>query len=213
MKVLLADDHRLFRDGLRPLLHREPGVEVVGEAGDGHEALRLVAQLRPDLVLLDVTMPGLNGLETARALTEAHPGVRVVMLTMHADRRFVVEALRAGAVGYVLKEAGFTELLQAMRTVMTGRIALSPQVADLVIADYAAQARLAPEGATPLSSREREVLQAMAEGLSTKEIAFQLGVSVKTVEAHRKAIMDRLDLHSVAELTKYAIRTGLTTLG
>ncbi|MFH1463593.1 MAG: response regulator transcription factor [Pseudomonadota bacterium] len=212
MKILLVDDHRLFRDGLRPLLARQADMVVVGEAGDGREALALVGELAPDVVLMDVTMPGMDGLQATRAILAAHPTVRIVILTMHADRAFVAEALKAGAAGYLLKEAPFSDLVQALRAVRAGRIQLSPAVAELVVQDYVLLARGELPAGSPLSDREREVLQLVAGGLSTKEIAFQLGVSVKTVETHRKQIMDKLDLHSVADLTKYAIREGLTSL-
>ncbi|MCE9637922.1 MAG: response regulator transcription factor [Planctomycetes bacterium] len=212
MKILLVDDHRLFRDGLRPLLGRERGFEVVGEAGDGTEAVRLVASLAPDVVLMDVTMPGLSGIEATRAIVANHPTTKVVILTMHADKRYVTEALKAGASGYLLKDAAFSDLVQALRIVEDGRIHLSPRVAEMVVEDYAHLARQSPPSEGPLSTREREVLQAMAAGHSTKEIAFHLGISVKTAETHRRQIMEKLDLHSVAELTKYAIREGLSSL-
>jgi DNA-binding NarL/FixJ family response regulator len=212
VRILLVDDHRLFRDGLRPLLARERGIEVVGEAGDGLEAVALVKSLAPDIVLMDVTMPGMNGIEATRAIVAARAETKVVILTMHVDRRYATEALRAGASGYLLKEAAFSDLVQALRLVQAGKTHLSPPIAEMVVEDYAQLARHLPAAAGPLSAREREVLQAMAAGRSTKEIAFQLGISVKTAETHRRQIMEKLDLHSVAELTKYAIREGLSSL-
>lgn len=212
MKILLADDHRLFRDGLRPLLARETGFEVVGEAGDGHEAVRLAAALAPDVVLMDITMPGVNGIEATRAIVAARPATRVVVLTMHADRRYATEALQAGASGYLLKEAAFSDLVAALRAVAGGHVQVSPRIAEMVVDEYAHLARSGSPDAGPLSSREREVLRAMAEGFATKEVAFRLGMSVKTAETHRRQIMEKLGLHSVAELTKYAIREGLTDL-
>lgn len=212
MRILLVDDHRLFRDGLRPLLAREQGIEVVGEAGDGREALRMVEALSPDIVLMDLTMPEMNGIDATREILALRPQTRVIILTMHADRRYVTESLKAGASGYLLKEAAFSELVAALRQVRTGKIQLNPRVAEMVVEDYVHLARQAPEPTCALSTREREVLQAMAEGRSTKEIAFNLGLSVKTVETPRKQIMEKLDLHSVAELTKYAVREGLTSL-
>jgi len=211
--ILLADDHRIFRDGLRPLLAGESDLEVVGEADDGLAALALARERRPDLAILDISLPGLNGLEVTRRLTEELPAVRVVILSMHSDRRFVREALRAGARGYVLKDAGFPELLLAVRAAREGRTFLGAAVNEQVIRDYVTLAAADPGSAfAVLSAREREVLQLLAEGCATKEIADRLNLSVKTVESHRKSVMDKLEIHSVAELTKYAIREGLTRL-
>ena len=211
--VLLADDHRIFRDGLRPLLAAQPDLEVVAEAEDGLEALRLARELEPTVAVLDISMPGLNGLEVTRRLAREAPAVRTVILSMHSDRRFVLEALRAGARGYLLKDAGFEELLVAIREVCEDRIHLGAAVSEQVIRDYVSLAD-AEEGSAfaLLSAREREVLQLLAEGLATKEIADRLNLSVKTVESHRKAVMDKLEIRSIAELTKYAIREGLTPL-
>lgn len=212
-KILIADDHRLFRDGLRNLLSRHEDLEVVGETTDGPSTIRAVDKLKPDLVLMDVSMPGLNGIEATRRIRAEHASVRVVMLSMHSDQRFILESLRAGAVGYLLKDCAIEELLVAIRTLMRDQIYLSRTIADSVIKDYMNLARRAPTSAfSVLSAREREVLQALAEGKSTKEMAAQLNISVKTIETHRKQIMDKLDIRSVAELTKYAIREGLTPL-
>ncbi len=213
IRVVLADDHRLFRDGLRTLLEQQPRIEVVGEAADGTALLALVPKLRPDVVLMDVSMPGLNGLEAARRLHADHPAVAVVMLSMHADHRFVVEALRAGALGYVLKDCEVAELVEAVRCAARGEVHLAPAVAGGVVRDYLALATERPGSAfSVLSAREREVLQMLSEGRTVKEIAQALVVSIKTVETHRKNVMDKLDIHSIAELTRYAIREGLTTL-
>jgi len=213
IRVLVADDHRLFRDGLRTLLERDAGLEVVGVAADGQSVLAQVGTCRPDVVLMDVSMPGLNGLETTRRLRADHPEVAVLMLSMHADHRFVVEALRAGALGYVPKDCEFSELRAAIRTVNGRQLFLSPSLAGRVVRDYLALMGDRPDSAfSVLSAREREVLQMLAEGRSAKDIAVALGVSIKTVESHRKNVMDKLDIHSVAELTKYAIREGLTHL-
>jgi DNA-binding NarL/FixJ family response regulator len=157
-------------------------------------------------------MPEMNGIDATRAILALRPQTRVIILTMHADRRYVTESLKAGASGYLLKEAAFSELVTALRQVRSGKIQLSPRVAEMVLEDYVHLARQAPGPANTLSAREREVLQATAEGRSTKEIAFNLGLSVKTVETHRKQIMEKLDLHSIAELTKHAVREGLTPL-
>jgi DNA-binding NarL/FixJ family response regulator len=212
-RILLADDHRLFRDGLRPLLASQDGLEVVGEADDGLTAARLAGELRPDVALLDISMPGLNGIELTRRLREEVPETAVVILSMHSDRRFVVEALRAGARGYLLKDTSFAEVLTAVRTVREGGTFLGAAVSEQVIRDYVQLADAEDGGAFGvLSHREREVLQALAEGASTKEIADRLHLSVKTVESHRKAVMDKLEIRSIAELTKFAIREGLTPL-
>jgi len=211
--VLLADDHRIFRDGLRPLLEAHPDLSVVGEAEDGLSVLERCHELRPAVVVLDISMPGLNGIEVCRRLAREQPDVRVLMLSMHGDRRFVQEALKAGARGYVLKDDGFDELLKGVMAVAEGRLHLSPAVGDQVLHDYIDRLDEGGGGAfAVLSAREREVLQLLAEGLATKAIAARLNLSAKTVESHRKAVMDKLDLHSVAELTKYAIREGLTSV-
>jgi DNA-binding NarL/FixJ family response regulator len=213
LRIVLVDDHRMFREALHPLLAQTPGFEVVAEAGDGQEAVDLVAGLAPDIVVMDVSMPGLNGIEATRRILAERPQTRVVVLSMHADRRFVAETLRAGAAAYVLKDAGFAELVRALQAVAAGRTYLSEQVRQLVVQEYVAVLQRDDASVfTVLSAREREVLQLVAEGASTKEIADRLSVSVKTVETHRRQIMEKLDLHSVAELTKYAIREGLTPL-
>jgi DNA-binding NarL/FixJ family response regulator len=213
IRLLLADDHRLFRDGLRTLLERQADLEVVGVAADGQSVLTQVGACRPYVVLMDVSMPGLNGLETTRRLRADHPDVAVLVLSMHADHGFVVEALRAGALGYVPKDTDIGELSEAIRTVRRRQIYLSPSLAGRIVRDYLALTDNRPDSAfSVLSTREREVLQMLAEGRSAKDIAGTLRVSIKTVETHRKNIMDKLDIHSVAELTKYAIREGLTHL-
>lgn len=213
LRVVLVDDHRMFREALRPLLAQTPGFEIAGEAGDGQAAVELCARLTPDVVIMDVSMPGLNGLEATRRILAERPRTRVVVLSMHADRRFVAETLRAGAAAYVLKDAGFAELVRALQAVAEGRTYLSEPVRQLVVQEYVAGLQREDRSAfSLLSAREREVLQLVAEGASTKEIGDRLSVSVKTVETHRRQIMEKLDLHSVAELTKYAIREGLTPL-
>ena len=213
IRVMLADDHRLFRDGLRTLLEQQPDVEVAGMAVDGQSVLTEVEKYRPEVVLMDVSMPGLNGIETTRRLHAERPEICVLMLSMHADQRFVVEALRAGALGYVLKDCEISELLEAIRAVHKRQVFLSPPIAMGVVRDYLSLACNRPESAfSVLSAREREVLQMLSEGSSTKEIAGELRVSIKTIETHRKNIMDKLGIHSIAELTRYAIREGLTHL-
>lgn len=213
LRVLIADDHQLFRDGLRSLLQRSAGFTVVGEAGDGLEALRLCNELRPDIVLLDISMPGLNGVEATRRIAAEVPHTRVLILSMHADRRFVAETLRAGASGYLLKDSAFPEVVRAIQSAMEGHVFLSPAITDVVAQDFAVRVPPPQNSAFQLlSPREREVLQLLAEGLATKEIADRLSVSAKTVETHRRQLMEKLGLHSVAELTKYAVREGLTPL-
>lgn len=212
-RVLIADDHRLFRDGLRTLFAAHKDVTVVGEATDGAEAVSAAAETKPDVVLLDVSMPGLNGIEAARRILSQGSSAKIIMLSMHSDRRFVTESLKAGAVGYLLKDSPFDEVLLAVRTVRAGGVYLSRSISDALVRDYVAAARNAPDSVfSALSAREREVLQLLAEGHATKEIAARLRVSVKTVETHRKQIMDKLEIRSIAELTKYAIREGLTSL-
>ena len=213
IRLILADDHKLFRMGLRQLLDRQKLVAVVGEAADGFEAASLAQDLKPDIVLMDISMPELNGIEATRRIVDHDPAVRVIILSMHADRRYIQESLRAGATGYLLKDSAPEELLRAVAKVMRGQFYLSAKINAQVIADFI---RLTDsEKPTPfslLSAREREVLQLLAEGKSTREIADKLNVSAKTVETHRQHIMDKLNMHTIAELTKYAIREGLTGL-
>jgi DNA-binding NarL/FixJ family response regulator len=213
IKVLLADDHQLLIDGLRPLLDRQPSIEVVGVANDGLEAAALARDRNPDIVLLDISMPSLNGVDAARRILRDQPGIKIIMLSMHDDRRFIKESLRVGACGYMLKESAASEVIAAIHAVQKGEFFFSQSVRDQVLHDYIDGVRGSEEpSASPLSGREREVLQILTEGKSTKDAAALLQVSVKTIESHRKQIMDKLNLHSMAELTKYAIREGLTQL-
>lgn len=213
LKVLIADDHRMVRQGLRSLLEKEPDLRVAAEADNGRDAVAAVEKNSIDIALVDIAMPGLNGIEACRKLLAIDPTLRVVGLSMHTDRRFVSEMLKAGAVGFVSKDSAFEELVQAIRTVLAGKVYLSPAVAGVVVDEYLRRAEPGDRTAfSALTAREREVLQLMAEGRNTKQIAMDLGVSIKTVETHRRQIMEKLDLYSVAELTKYAIREGLTTL-
>jgi DNA-binding NarL/FixJ family response regulator len=212
-RILLADDHKLFIDGLGSLLARRAGIEIVGAARDGLTAVGMAAELKPNVILMDISMPKLNGIEATRKILAENPSIHVVMLSMHADRRYVVESLRAGARGYLLKDSASEELLAVLDRVSAGEIYLSNKMSGEIIQDYLRVAETDDSSAyTVLSPREREVLQLLAEGNPTKEIAGRLSVSVKTIETHRKQIMDKLDLHSVAELTKYAIREGLTQI-
>jgi two-component system response regulator NreC len=212
-RVLIADDHKIFREGLRALLEKQRGIEVVAEAKDGLEAVHFAQKLIPDVVIMDVAMPEKNGMEATRETLEVLPKTKVIALSMHSDRRFVLQMLKAGAVGYLLKDSAFEELAAAIQAVVSGQTYLSPKITDVVIKEYLhSQARSEASVFTILTHREREVLQLLAEGKSTKEIAATLHVSVKTIETHRQQVMDKLDIHSVAELTKYAIREGLTSL-
>lgn len=207
IRILLADDHVMFRQGLRALLE-QAGMAVMGEASDGHEALRIAHAQLPDVAVLDLAMPRLNGLETARRLRETMSQTKSILLTMHTEDPYVLEALQAGAVGYVLKSQAAADIVQAIQDVMQGSIYLSPRVSRTVVQAYLNRADLPPD---PLTSREREILQLIAEGQTTKEIAWSLRLSVKTVESHRIRLMHKLDIHETASLVRYAIRRGLTT--
>jgi DNA-binding NarL/FixJ family response regulator len=211
---MIADDHQIVRQGLRALLEREPDLRIAAEVSNGREALGVMESGEPvNVAIMDVAMPGLNGIEATRKLLNLNPSIKVIGLSMHTDRRFVSEMLKAGAVGFVSKDSAFEELVQAIRTVQSGQVYLSPSAAGVVVDDYVRHAGHPETSAfSSLTTREREVLQLMAEGRSTKQIALDLSVSTKTVETHRRQIMEKLDLYSVAELTKYAIREGLTTL-
>jgi two-component system response regulator NreC len=214
IKVVLADDHTMVRAGVKALLEGSPGIQVVGEAADGREAVKLAARLAPDVVVMDVAMPKLNGIEAARQIRRDRAECRIIMLSMHEDRQYIFEALRAGAGGYVLKDAAFSELVNAIRTVTGGQTYLSPAVAGTVLDDYVNRARgeVAGNELEKLSGREREVLQLIAEGRSSPEIAKQLHISIHTVDTHRRNIMDKLDVHNLAGLIKFAVRHGLSSL-
>ena len=207
MRVLIAEDEALIRLDLREILE-ENGHEVVGEAGDGREALALVKALRPDVLLMDIAMTGMSGLEAAAQVKKECPGVKVIILSMHANEEYVMQALLVGAVGYLLKDAASVELELALKAAVAGQTYLSPAISRQVIENYVTRVGgIVPPD--PLTARQREILQLVAEGRSTKEIAFALEISVKTVETHRAQIMERLDIHDVPGLVKYAMRTGL----
>ncbi|HWR11649.1 MAG TPA: response regulator transcription factor [Rectinemataceae bacterium] len=212
MKILIADDHKLMREGLLELIKREGGMTVVGEAENGIAAVHMACDLRPDIVLMDIEMSDLNGIEATRQIRKEAPEIKIIALSMHEDRRFVRQMFGAGASGYVLKGSAFEELAIAIRTVASGHIYTNLNLTDMLLTDYVRQLAdtMAPM-ASPLSDREREVLQLLAEGKGNKDIAAKLSVSVTTIDSHRKHIMDKLGLHSVAELTKYAIREGVTS--
>jgi len=210
LRILLADDHALVRAGLRALLSELAGVEVVAETGDGLEALQLIREKKPDLVLLDIAMPGLNGLEVASRVAKEQPRTKVIIVSMHGDDESVRRALLSGASGYLLKHSDRAELELAVRAVARGDTWLSPAVSKKVVAAFAEGARPAASGPFEmLTPRQREVLQLIAEGLSNKEIAHRLGLGVKTVDTHRTEMMERLGIHGVAGLVRYAIRVGL----
>lgn len=212
-RVLLVDDHHLVRQGLRSLLEGQGGFEIVGEAGSGREAVRLALEAKPDVVVMDVTMPDLNGLEATRQIKARAPATKVLALSMHREEQSVLDMLEAGVSGYLLKTCIVDELVQAVRTVLANETYLSPEVATLVTQAYLRKSQgLKGPKVAALTPRQREVLQLLAEGLSTKQIALRLRRSVKTVEMHRQHTMDRLNLHSVADLTKYAIRKGIASL-
>jgi DNA-binding NarL/FixJ family response regulator len=213
VRIILAEDHRITREGLVNLLQERPDMEVVGEAENGREAVRLARELSPDLVIMDVTMPDLNGIDATRIITSGSNNTKVIALSMYSDKQFVQGMMQAGASGYLLKDCAFEELVSAIQAVIQGDTYLSPGIAGIVVQDYLNKLTTDRSSAdTVLTNREREVLQLIAEGNSTKEIAARLTVSVKTVETHRRQIMEKLGIFSIAELTKYAIREGLTSL-
>lgn len=213
IRILVTDDHEVVRKGICALLDEQPDMEVVGEAGDGRAAVRLAQELHPDLVLMDVGMPGLNGIVATQRIVSQRPSIRVLGLSMHSNKEFVCQMLRAGAQGYVLKSCALEELVNAVRAAVAGETYLSPKVAGSVVDDYIRRLESDAGPAAPvLCDKECEVLQLVAEGKLTKEIAAVLHVRVRTIEGYRHRIMDKLGVHSVAELTKYAIREGLTPL-
>jgi two-component system, NarL family, response regulator NreC len=207
VRILLADDHTILRDGIRALLDDEPDMVVVGEAEDGRTAVRLACQLKPDVVIMDIAMPLLNGLEATRQIKHDCPQVKVLILTMHENEEYIRQVLASGAMGYILKDAAARELLDAIHTVQRGEAVLSPAITRLVIENYLRWGDLQKDNpSNGLSPREREVLQLIAEGYSNKQIAEILCISIKTVQAHRMRLMSKLDLHDRADLIKYAIQ-------
>jgi DNA-binding NarL/FixJ family response regulator len=208
IRILVVDDHSLVRAGIRSLLEKLPGIQVVAEASDGSEALRRVAEANPQIVLMDLAMPNVTGLEATSRITKEYPDVRVIILSIYSDSEHVYQALRAGAAGYLLKGAAIEELELAIRSVARGETYLSPPVSKPVIAEYIRRTN-APQPKGTLSSRQQEILKLIAEGKTTKQIALELNISVKTVESHRAQLMDRLDIHDLAGLVRYAIRMGL----
>lgn len=211
LRIILAEDHALVRAGFRALLQSLEGIEVAAEAENGTEALELIERHIPDVVLMDIAMPGLNGLEATARATKSTPEVKVIILSMHANEEYVLQSLRAGARGYLLKDAGLSELQLALDSVASGQTFLSPAISKHVIDAYVERTSNKLEPFSILTSRQREILQLIAEGTTTKEIAQKLGVSVKTIETHRTQLMARLDIHDLAGLVRYAIRLGLIT--
>jgi len=205
IKILLADDHKIVSDCLEPLLNKQPDMQVVARAENGQLAVRLTQKMEPDVVIMDIAMPDLNGIEATRQIIAHCPGVKVIALSMNSGRRFVTGMLNAGASGYLTKNCSFEELVSAVRNVVANKKYLSPEISGTVIEETLPTS-------SPLTTREREVLQLLAEGKTVKEIASQLCLSIKTIHTHRKQIMEKLGIHSIAELTKYALREGLTSL-
>jgi DNA-binding NarL/FixJ family response regulator len=211
--IVIADDHKLMREGLSSLLGQQGDIVVIGQANNGREAVQLTERLDPDVVVMDVSMPDLNGIDATRHIISRRPRTKVIALSMHSDRQFVAEMFRAGASGYLLKDSAFEELASAIRTVAKNETYIAPKISGFSVEDYSNTNAGSELPVFPrLSHREREVLQMIAEGKGTKEIAADLHLSAKTVETHRQHLMDKLDMYSVAELTKFAIREGLTTL-
>jgi len=213
IRILLADDHTIVREGLKGMLEREPDMKVIADVGDGRTAVKMALQEKPDVVVMDISMPDLNGIEATSQIIAELKKIKVICLSMHREKKFVGAMLRAGASGYVIKNDVTRELIGAIRKVMSGDMYLSPAIAGDVVNQFVRGRSTQAKGAfTELSEREREVLQLIAEGLSTKEIAPKLGVSEKTVAAHREHIMEKLGLHNVVELTRYALREGISQL-
>jgi len=211
-RVLLVEDHTIVRKGLRSLLDKETGIKVVEEAEDGREAILKAEELHPDVVVMDIAMPGLNGLEATRQIKKRFPDIKIIILTMHANEEYILQSLKAGASGYLIKKAAPVELISAINAVHKGNSFLSPSISRMVIDEYIRRSKEISEGEEGferLTVREREVLQLIAEGRKTREIAELLYISIKTVETHRAHIMNKLDIHSTAELTRYAIRKGI----
>lgn len=212
IRIIIADDHRIIREGIRTLLSHEEGIEVVGEAENGKQVVELALELEPDVIVMDITMPGMNGIEATRQIVTKRPAIKVIALSMHSDHRFITGVVETGAVGYLLKDCAFDELAHAIRTVMQGQLYLSPMITGIVVGDYLRRLNYDSFATAALTEREREILKLIAEGYTSNFISDTLNLSPKTIESHRKKIMDKLNLHTVAELTKYAIREGLTSL-
>jgi DNA-binding NarL/FixJ family response regulator len=213
IRILLADDHKIVRDGLKSLIENEADMEVIAEAENGRKTVQLAQKLHPNVVIMDVSMPDMNGIDATRKIMEETPGVRIIGLSMHSDRRYVLGMLEAGACGYLLKDCAFEELVTAIRNVAGGNTYLCPKISEVVLKAYldkSYESHHAP--CTELTPRERDVLQLLAEGMAAKEIASHLNMSIKTVDTHRRNMMIKLNVRSIAELTKYAVREGLVSI-
>ena len=211
-RIILADDHAILRHGLSKLIQQEKDMEVIAEAGDGHEIIDLMREKSPDIIIMDIGMPNLNGIDTTRQITSNYPKVKIIGLSMHSGKKFVAEMLKAGASGYLLKDCAFEELITAIKTVREGKIYLSPSIADIIVENYVRPSDGSEKSVfSLLSQREREVLQLLSEGKTTKQIGLSLHLSAKTIEGHRLRIMSKLNIDNVANLTKYAIQEGLTS--
>lgn len=210
IKIILADDHAMLRHGLSRSFEQEEDIDVVGQTQDGHSTIEMAKELMPDIVIMDIGMPGLNGIETTRRVVQDCPTIKVIGLSMHSSDKYVREMFRAGASGYLLKDCTFDELVEAIRTVMSGQTYISPAIGDMIIREYTSKEDEHKSVFSVLSQREREVLQLLSEGKTTKQIGRRLHISPKTVEAHRLRVMDKLEIDNVAQLTKYAIQEGLT---
>lgn len=211
ISVIIADDHRMMRDGLKVYLQDKPSIEVIGEAGDGNTTIDLVRELEPDILILDVAMPDMDGIETAKAITKMGLATKILALSMHSSKRYVSEMLASGASGYILKEAAMREIIRAIDVVLSGKTYLSASLVDMVVEDYVL--RVSPEKKSELSKltpREKEILQLIVDGKSSKEIAYDLNISIKTADAHKLQIMRKLGFSNVVELIKFAIRMGMT---
>ena len=212
INILLADDHKIIRDGLRTLLDRHPKMNVIAEAADGRSTIRLAKELSPDITIMDITMPDLNGIDASKQILKNDPDARIIALSVHTDKRYVKGMLHAGVLGYLSKDCSFDELVQAINTVMNYEVFLSPKIATIAVKDYMRQKELKPDPSTDLTAREREVLQLLAEGKNIKQIASDLDLSRKTIESHRQRIMNKLSIYDTAGLVKFALREGLTSL-
>lgn len=209
IKIVLADDHKILRDGLRNVIEKNSNLKVIAEAQDGREAVKLCEELKPDVVVMDVSMPGLNGVEATQQIIHENPAIKIIGLSMHSNKRFITGMFKAGAYGYLLKDSDSDELITAIKTVARNQKYVSQKISGIILNEFMASL---PEEDSELSSREKEILQLIAEGKSSKDIGVILFLSSKTVDAHRKNIMDKLELRTIPELTKYAIKSGLTSL-